>query len=200
MDPRVDSFLRRPAYQKILVLVFMMALVVIAFYFGLYEGQMAEMQSLEGTLQTRNAKLAENQRIAANLPKFKAEYEKLQTQLDAALKELPDKKELPVLLRNIGKLADDQGMEVLSFKPGKEILKDFYAEVPVDLILRGSYHDAALFFAAVGKLPRIVNIDNMVLGQPKVVDERTSLRVQCRATTFRFVDTPVDTKKKGGKK
>ena len=190
MNPGIESFLRRPLYQRVLVLIVLMGLVVVGFYFGVYQGQLRELKSLEARISTLNSKLAENQRIAANLPKFKAEYERLQAQLKDALSELPDKKEIPTLLRNIGKLASDQGLDVLEFKPVAETTKEFYAEVPVDLKLRGAYHDVALFFDAVGKLSRIVNIDQLKMGQPKVESDHTTLSIDCRATTFRFVDTP----------
>jgi len=202
MDPRVESFLRRPVYQRVSVLVFLMALVALGFYFGLYEGQLIQVVSLEQRLVTVNSKLAENQRIAANLPIFRAEYERLQAQLSEALSELPDKKEIFKLLRNIGDLARSQGLDVMKFTPAPEVVKGFYAEVPVMLKLRGSYHDVALFFDAVGRLPRIVNIDQLKMGQPTVVTGRTTLNVDCRTTTFRFVDSPVavdNTKKAGGK-
>lgn len=195
MDPRVESFLRRPVYQRILVLIALMGLVGAGFYYGLYQGQLEQKSSLERKLDTLNSKLAENQRIAANLPKFRAEYERLQSQLNEALSELPDKKEIPKLLRNLGKLARDQGLDVLQFKPASEINKGFYAEVPVNLKLRGPYHDVALFFDAVSRLPRIVNIDQVKMGQPKIVADRTTLSIGCRATTFRFVDTPENSKK-----
>lgn len=196
MDPRIESFFRRPVYQRVIVLVILMGLVVVGFYFGFYQGQQEQLLSIDRTLATLNSKLAENQRIASNLPKFKAEYERLQDQLNAALSELPDKREIPTLLRNIGKLASDQGLDVLQFKPAKESVKGFYAEVPVDLSLQGSYHDVALFFDAVGRLPRIVNIGELKMGQAKVENERTTLKVTCRATTFRFVDEPVAKGKK----
>ena len=200
MDPRFESFLRRPLYQRALVLVALMGLVVVGFYSGLYQGQLDEMAALEKRLDVATSKLAQNQRIAANLPKFRAEYERLQAQLNEALSELPDKKELPKLLRTVGELAREQGLEVLKFKPAPEVNKEFYAEVPVDLNLRGSYHDVALFFDAVSNLPRIVNIDNLKMGQPKVEVNRTTLNVNCRATTFRFIDAPQATTKKTGKK
>ncbi len=188
MDPRVESFLRRPAYQRVIVLVLLMVLVVVGFYYGLYQGQLDEMTNLEKRLVTVNSKLAENQRIAANLPIFRAEYERLQAQLNDALSELPDKKEIYKLLRNIGDLARDQGLDVLQFTPAAEVVKGFYAEVPVKLKLRGSYHDVALFFDAVGQLPRIVNIDQLSMQSPTVVAGRTVLSIDCRTTTFRFVD------------
>ncbi len=188
MDPRVEGFIRRPVYQRVLALFVLMSLVVVGFYFGLYQSQLEEMSSLQQRLATVNTKLAENQRIAANLPIFRAEYERLQAQLNEALSELPDKKEIYKLLRNIGDLAKNQGLEVLQFTPVAEVVKGFYAEVPVNLKLRGSYHDVALFFDAVGSLPRIVNIDRLKMGRPAVVDGRTVLNVDCRTTTFRFVD------------
>lgn len=146
MDPRVESFLRRPVYQRVMTLFVLLALVVCGFYFALYEGQLEQKLSLEKKLVTVSSKLAENQRIAANLPIFRAEYERLQAQLGEALSELPDKKEIFKLLRNIGDLARDQGLDVLQFTPVAEVAKGFYSEVPVNLKLRGSYHDVALFF------------------------------------------------------
>lgn len=188
MDPRVESFMRRPVYQRVLALVVLMALVVVGFYFSIYQGQLEEISTLEQRLETVHSKLAENQRIAANLPIFRAEYERLQSKLDEALSELPDKKEIFKLLRNIGDLAKSQGLDVLQFTPAAEVVKGFYAEVPVNLKLRGSYHDVALFFDAVGRLPRIVNIEQLKMGQPQEVAGRTVLNVDCRTTTFRFVE------------
>ena len=188
MDSRVEGFIRRPLYQRVMVLFVLMALVVTGFYFSVYQGQMEEISSLHQRLITVNSKLAENRRIAANLPIFRAEYERLQAKLNDALSELPDKKEIFKLLRNVGDLARNQGLDVLQFTPAPEVVKGFYAEVPVNLQLRGSYHDVALFFDAVGRLPRIVNIDQLKLGQPTVVAGRTTLNVSCRTTTFRFVD------------
>ena len=188
MDLRVEGFIRRPVYQRVTVLVILMVLVVAGFYFGIYQGQMEEMSSLQQELVTANAKLSQNRSIAANLPIFRAEYERLQARLKDALSELPDKKEIFKLLRDVGDLARNQGLDVMQFTPVAEVAKDFYAEVPVNLKLRGSYHDVALFFDAVGRLPRIVNIDQLKLGQPQVVDGKTTLSVDCRTTTFRFID------------
>lgn len=190
MDPRLESFLRRPLYQRLLVLAALMGLLVVGFYLWIYQGQLEQMASLERRLSASTTKLEENRRIAANLPMFKSEYERLQVQLGEALSELPDKKELPKLLRALGELAREQGLDVLTFKPVKEVNKGFYSEVPVDLKLRGAYHDIALFFDAVSNLPRIVNIEKLKMGQPKIETNRTTLIVDCRATTFRFVDTP----------
>ena len=189
MDPRAERILKLPAYQRVGILLVIMCLVVAGFYFLLYQGQLEEYAKQDKKLDTVTAKLTENRRIAANLPMFKAEYEKLKDQLDMALTELPDKKEIPGLLTSIGDLARKQGLDVIRFKPEKEVNKGFYAEVPVDLKLTGSYHDIAMFFDSVGTLPRIVNIGGLKMGGAKVVDDRTSLSVDCKATTFRFIES-----------
>ena len=189
MDPRLEKILKLPVYQRVAILVAMMCLLVAGFYFLLYQGQLEEYAGQDKKLESVTAKLRENRRIAANLPVFKAEYEKLKTQLDLALTELPDKKEIPALLTSIGDLARQQGLDVLRFKPAQEVNRGFYAEVPVDLKLTGSYHDVAMFFDAVGSLPRIVNIGGLKMGGAKVVDDRTALSVDCRATTFRFIES-----------
>lgn len=132
--------------------------------------------------------LAKDQKIADDLPKFKAEYEKMKDMLDQALTELPNDREIPVLLTNIAALAKGNGLEVLQFKPGTETPRGFYADVPVTLRLQGSYHQVGKFFYDVGSLPRIVNLGNVSMGAMKMVDGLPELTVDCLATTFRFID------------
>ncbi|MDT8420966.1 MAG: type 4a pilus biogenesis protein PilO [Desulfuromonadales bacterium] len=199
MDPRVEKVLKLPLYQRILIVLVLMVLLAAGFYYLFYQAQLEEYAKQEKMLETVTAKLVENRRIAANLPKFKAEYENLKLQLDQALTELPDKKEIPALLTSIGDLARQQGLDVLLFKPATEVTKGFYAEVPVDLKLTGAYHDVAMFFDAVGNLPRIVNIGGLKMGKAKEVDDRTSLSVDCRATTFRFLESADESGGKGKK-
>ena len=69
-----------------------------------------------------------------------------------------------------------------------EVVKDFYAEVPVDIVVSGSYFSVANFFAAIANLPRIVNITNVAFSDIKNVNNRMMTKVTCLATTFRFLD------------
>ncbi len=189
MDARIEKIFKLPLYQRLLLLLVLLGLIGGGFYFLFYADQLDELARLEQEKEVLVRKLEENRRIANNLPKFKAEYEALQAQLEKALIELPNQKEIPTLLTNISTLAKEQGLEILSFKPMGEINKGFYAEVPVDLRLVGSYHDIALFFYEVGQLPRIVNISNLSMEKTSRGQDN-ALQVTCRATTFRFVENP----------
>lgn len=190
MNPRVEKLLKLPAYQRGLILGVVLLIIIGGFVYFLYLPKHEEYRQLLETGATLQAKLEQDRRIASDLPKFEAEYQRMQQQLEEALTQLPNEKEIPTLLTNIASLAKDQGLEVLRFKPGGEVPKGFYAEVPVELKLSGSFHQVALFFQSVGELSRIVNMGNLTMGNAKATDGRTTLTVDCLATTFRFIESP----------
>lgn len=201
MDARVEKVLNLPAYQRILIVLVLMVALCAGFYFLVYQGQVDEYDSLVKRKDAAQSKLVKNQRIAARLDVYREEYAKLEEELEKALGELPLKKEIPSLLTNIGALARAQGLDILRFQPKGESPKGFYAEVPVELKLSGSYHQAALFFDAIGKMERIVNIKNLKMGGAKEASGRTDLSIDCRAITFRFLEqAPATAKKKKGKR
>jgi type IV pilus assembly protein PilO len=188
MHPQLEKALKLPLYQRFAILAVLVVIVAAGFFYLLYLPEYEELDRLIAQNQTLETKLVEDRRIASNLPKFKLEYEKMNEQLIQALTELPNDKEIPGLLTSIASLAKDNGLDVLRFKPGQERPSGFYAEVPIELKLTGSFHQLATFSQAVGDLPRIVNLNNLTLGSPKIVDGKTQLSVDCLAVTYRFID------------
>jgi len=203
MNARVEKIINLPAYQRMLIVLVIVAAIAAGFYFLIYQGQMEEHDRLLQKRDQARVTLEKNQKIADNLAVYKAEYERMQKLLAEALDELPLQREIPSLLTGIANLAKEKGLEIVRFKPAAEVVKEFYAEVPVELKLSGSYHQAAAFFDVVSKMERIVNIQNLKLARPKDVEGRTALDIDCRAVTFRFVEPkPEDksSKQKGGKR
>lgn len=194
MDPRIEKIFNLPSYQKGLILGALLALIAGLFIYLVYLPAIDELSRLDAENQSLAAKLQQDQRIANNLPKFRAEYEKMKIRLDEALTELPNDKEIPTLLTNIAGLAKESGLEVELFKPAAEVAKGFYAEVPVDLKLKGTYHELGMFAYQLGQLSRIVNLNSLNLKAPKTDAGRTLLSIDSRATTFRFL--PQDEVKK----
>jgi type IV pilus assembly protein PilO len=188
MDPQVEKMLKLPTRQKVLLLLVVLVMEAAAFYYLLYQPRQNELKGLQTQLEDLQKQIQENQRIANNLPRFKAEYEQLKLDLDRALTELPNQKEIPALLTSISSLGRNAGLDFLLFRPRPEVPKDFYAEVPVDIAVSGTFYQVAQFFVAVGNLPRIVNITNVNFTDIKSVGGRTTLKVNCLATTFRFLD------------
>ena len=202
MNARIERALTLPAYQRVLMLLVIMGLLIAGFYFLLYQDQLDRHASLIKKRDAAAVQLRKNQKIANNFAVYKAEYEKMQLRLNEALNELPLKREIPTLLTSVGDSAKEKGLDIVRFQPEQEVLKGFYAEVPVALKLSGSYHQAGAFFDAVSDMERIVNIQGLSLSGAKEIDGRTSLNIECRAITFRFVENPPvkkSKKKKGGK-
>lgn len=132
-------------------------------------------------------KLSEVRSVAANIAAFEEEIEGLEAKLEVALLQLPNEKQLEVLLTDISNLGKKAGVEIRSFKRNAEVPYDFYAEVPIDLVLEGEYHEIGKFFELMAKLPRIVNMGALQVKVARDKLEGTRLSVSGTATTFRFV-------------
>jgi type IV pilus assembly protein PilO len=142
---------------------------------------------VDGVEIARNEKTIKQQK-ASNLPKLQRDLQEWSVRLKEAVAQLPDSKEIPELLTNISTKAREAGLEILLFRPRAENFRDFYAEIPVDIVVRGGFYNAVRFFDEVGKLNRLVNIDNIDFKNPKVGGDQVSLDISTLATTYRFLD------------
>lgn len=188
MDPQVEKILKLPTKQKILLLILIVLLEATAMVWFLYVPKYKEFANIKVELTRLQSEIDDKIKIANNLPLLQAEYEGLNRELAQALTELPNSQEIPSLLTSITTLGKSAALDFLVFRPKGEAVKDFYAEVPVDITVSGSYFSVANFFAAVSNLPRIVNITNVAFFDIRNVNNRMMTKVTCLATTFRFLD------------
>jgi len=188
MNPMVEKVFKLPNKQKIALLFLVMVAVGAAFYYGIQKPKYEQLKALQVKLNDLQNQIQESKKIADNLPRLKKEYEQLQIELASALTELPNQKEIPSLLTSITNVGKGAGLDFLIFRPKPEEPKDFYSAVPVDISVSGSFYNVANFFVAVSNLPRIVNINNVSVSDIKDVGGRTMMKVNCLATTFRFLE------------
>ena len=188
MDLGIDKITKLPNKQKVALLILLLLAFGAALFFLLIKPKYKELKEAEASLSNLQAQIAENRRLAANLPALIIEYERLKKALEAALTELPNQKEIPALLTSVTDEGKRAGLDFLLFRPKAEEAKDFYAAVPVDITVSGTYGSVGNFFSAVAGLPRIVNISNVVFSDIKNSGDKTRLKVTCVATTFRFLD------------
>lgn len=187
MDPRVEKILKLPTKQKIGILVAVLLVEAALLTYFLWLPKQKQLADLQEQHQKLQAEVEQKIRIANNLPKIQKEFNDLNIELEKALTELPNSKEIPSLLTSITSLGKSAGLDFLVFKPRPEAVKDFYAEVPVDITVAGSYLSVANFFTAVANLPRIVNITNVDFAEVRNANNRMMTKVNCLATTFRFL-------------
>ena len=131
---------------------------------------------------------------AADLEKFQKKMMEAELEFKTAMKALPEREEIPSLLTSISRSGQDVGLEFLLFEPKSEVRKEFYAEIPVAMNVKGGYHDLALFFDKVARLSRIVNIRNISMSR---AGETLNLNTSCTAVTYKFVEP--EPKKNTGK-
>ena len=189
MELTAESLKKLPLKQKAYILVGVLGLIAGLYWYLLYSPKSAELKELNAKFDKLQIELNESKTIAADLPRFKAEVARLNDELSKALLELPDKKEIPSLLTDISKRGVESGLEFMRFKPLNEVPAGFYAKVPVEISVKGTYHEVATFFDKVSKLSRIVNITDINMSGAKEEGGRVVLSTSCLATTYRFVET-----------
>ena len=190
--PKIDAntLLKMPLWQKVAVLGVVWLLLGGVFYYFLYSDKLAERNTLNAKLEGLKNESAKKQKLAADLPRFKKEKEELNSQLQLALEQLPNEKEIANLLENISDAARGARLYILTFKPGKETPRGFYAEVPIDMKIEGEYNSLISFFEKVAGLPRIVNMNNLNITSGKEVKGEIVLSATFAATTFKFIPQP----------
>ncbi|HEX9813554.1 MAG TPA: type 4a pilus biogenesis protein PilO [Myxococcota bacterium] len=184
---KLDKILKLPKGARIGILLGIGALLGIGYYFGSHQADSQELARLRGEEANLQRKLSEVRLIAGNIVQFEAEIEGLEIKLKKALRQLPNEKQLEVLLTDISNLGKTAGVEIRSFQRQQEIFHDFYAEVPIAIQIDGAYHDIGKFFELLSQLKRIVNMGSLKIGVASESVERTRLKVTGTATTFRFV-------------
>ena len=189
MNDLLERLLELPPRQRVMLLVGSVALFFFLYAYFLYWPRSAviadRVQQREDLERDRDRKAA----MVANIDRTRREVAQLDGDLRKAVAQLPDTKEIPDLLSNISSLGRESGLEIIQFRQQPEKFEEFYAQVPVDILVRGTYHQVATFFDKVGRMARIVNVTNVNAKSPaKIESDAIDLDTSCVAVTFRFLD------------
>lgn len=184
LDPkRIGS---APILVKLGVLLIVLALIVGASWWFDWQDQIdkinSETQKEEGLRKTFLTKKSE----AINLPAYQKQLEDIEKQFGALLKQLPGKSEMDALLTDINQAGLGRGLQFELFRPaGGETRRDFYAELPITIRISGNYHDIGAFASDIGKLSRIVTLNDIGLTSS---GKGGILALDATAKTFRYLD------------
>lgn len=188
MNQILDAVLERSTAQKVAILGVSVILIAALYYSFLFSPKADELAKLADSVEiARNEKTVKTQK-AANLSRLRQDLQRLDGELKKAIAQLPEKKEIPELLSSISSKAQQSGLDVLLFRPRPESYQEFYAEVPVDITVKGNFHNTVNFFDDVGRMDRLVNIDNIGFKNPTVSGDSVVLETTSVATAFRFLD------------
>lgn len=188
-----DSFLdnklaRLNKNHKIGICAAAVILPAVAFYFLSFSPHFEEIDKLEKSVVALENELKVVKAKAAKLDEQKALMAEMEIKFKEASKVIPDTKEIPNLLTNISSEGSNAGLDILSFTPGVESPKEFYAEIKVALSVTGTYHNVGYFLDTVRKMPRIVNVENIILGSPAMESGEMLLRASINLVTYKFIE------------
>jgi type IV pilus assembly protein PilO len=160
---------------------------IVLFVWLIYIPKTTSINEVKADIESVNSELSRAKIQRKKLPEKRAEREKVTLQFEAAQKLLPSGKEIPELLTKITELGTASNLDMSTFVPQNLRKKGFYAEIPISLQITGTYHDVAVFFERVGKMDRIMNIQNVRM--TPVSNISTTLNITCNAITYTFIET-----------
>lgn len=159
-------------------------LVLFLGWFFYWDGQTQEIEQKQQEEVRLKDEYRQKIQQAINLDALKEQRKLVQQYVAAMEKQLPSKAEMDALLSDINQAGAGRGLQFESFKPGTVVVKDYYAELPIDIKLQGSYHDLGEFVSDIAKLPRIVTLNNLAITTGK----DGTLVLDVVAKTFRYLD------------
>lgn len=178
-----------PPYAKVIIALLLpvvLSLVVIIF---LVMPKQKEIKAIDAKLDEQNNQIAVSQAKVAKLDLLVKENEKLLASLNKLKEQLPEEKEISSLLKQVSDLALAAGLEMKSWRPGTRTThpSGIVYETPVSVSVVGTFHDLGNFLGSLTKLNRIVNINNIQMGSPRLEKGSNTLQISFTASTFSAV-------------
>src|SRR5918994_100552 len=173
------------AAPKIVVLLAILIGIPVAGFFAINQGQIEELEQGQQKEEKLKQDYVGKKKQAINLDLHRQQLREIDTQFGALLKQLPNRSQMDALLVDINQAGLGRGLQFELFKPaGSEIRRDFYAELPIQVRVTGTYHDMGSFASDVGQLSRIVTLNEVNISAAK----DGNLVMDAVARTFRYLD------------
>ncbi|WP_229427346.1 type 4a pilus biogenesis protein PilO [Massilia atriviolacea] len=173
-----------PIVPRILCGIAVVAAVVTAGYFFYWSTQFEEYDALAAKELTLQEEYKTKVALAINLDALIAQKAQVDQYVERLQKQLPSKAEMAALLSDINQAGVGRGLSFDLFRPGQVVVRDYYAELPIDIRVTGTYHDIGAFASDMANLPRIVTLNNMSL----TANKDGVLALEAVAKTFRYLD------------
>src|SRR2546425_2488781 len=175
MQDFINQILDLPQQRKIGILAALILAVLALDFFYFYSPYSDQISRLREDIEGARNERDKKKKLAANLPSLQQQIRDLDGMLKQAVAQLPDQKEVPSLLSSISTKARESGLEILIFRPRAENFQDFYAEIPVDIVVRGGVSCVAAFFYEGGRLDKVVELGRIKLKKPQMEESKVGV-------------------------
>jgi type IV pilus assembly protein PilO len=161
-----------------------------AFWYFYWTDTAKERDEKTVKLESLNKEIRALEVTAQKLGEFQREVALLEKKLETLKSILPPAKETPDLMRKVQALAAQSHLTINNFTPGATVNKEFYQEWPIAMGVLGNYHNLALFFDKVSRLPRLVNVSNLKINSLGNQTPSQTISAGATAVTFVYLETP----------
>jgi type IV pilus assembly protein PilO len=175
-------------FRAFFVGVFFVIVTGAGFYYLVYDKQMPRLEQAQHEERELKESFENKQRKAANFSAYREQLDEIERSFGTMLRQLPGKTEIPNLLIDISQTGLAAGLQEELFQPLDEIQKDFYAEKPIKIRLKGSYHEFGQFVSEIAALPRIVTLHDIEITPQSGDSTGQELILNVRAKTYRYLD------------
>lgn len=185
-----------PIVAKAVVTFLLCVLLGVGWYYMDSEEQLLALEKVEKEELKLKKEFEDKQRKAANLEAYKKQLKEMRQSFNAMLQQLPNKSEVADLLVDVSQTGLAAGLEFELFDPAGEVVKEFYAELPINITVNGDYHEFGEFISGLASLPRIVTIHDVHIFPRKTDPGKAgarsasggSLVLHAVAKTYRYLD------------
>lgn len=169
------------------IAIFFLLLSLVLLYALVWNSRKDELAALQGTEMQLRDQFRSKHAKAVNLDLYKQQLIDIEKSFGAMLRQLPGKTEMPSLLVDISQAGLGAGLQQRLFQRMPEETRDFYAEQPIKIRVRGSYHQLAEFVSTIAALPRIVTLHDVSISAPRNAGF-DQLQMDVTARTYRYLD------------
>ena len=207
----VEDFKNLSPRNRLLIVLGICLLIGYFYYMYFFQGVFEKRTTLNAKLTEMQQQIAVKEKVAAQKGQYFREIHSLQESFKLALQKLPNAREIAGLLSSVVLSGQEAGVNFLLFEPKPPDRKPaappakpaagakgppaqspagdtFYEEIPIKVQMNGTFHGTVSFFAKIAKLPRIINIENITMGEAKDVRGQRIVKTDCTVKTYMFVD------------
>lgn len=149
--------------QKLFIVIGLNIILFVFLFFFLINPLIDTKKKLTNDYQLVKKDLDKLVDIKNNMETYRKEYAQIQEVLGDILKQLPETKDIPNLLRNVSAIGTETRVKVTYFEPGTVQNKDFYGEFPFKFKFAGPFHNIGYFFDGIRRMERVIDIRNFTL-------------------------------------
>lgn len=176
------------AFRIAAVAIVFIAVSIFGVYMWVYKTDVPDLRQAETEEINLRSTFENRQRLAASFDAYRDQLAEIERSFGTMLRQLPGRTEVDNLLVDISQTGLGAGLEEELFRPLGERRADFYAELPIEIRLRGSYHELGEFASGIAALPRIVTLHDIDISAAPNADDFDDLVLNVTAKTYRYLE------------